>query len=152
MKIKRNNLLLIAAIVWFLAGLNILKIAFIVYEKNWSIGNIFLSGLVFFIFFLGIFKRLVIKHTYRILSYEDEKVSFIKFFDLKSFIIMTIMMTLGIVIRKFNLWSDLWIAVFYLGLGSALSLAGLEFSYKFLKEKKFLAKARFNCREGKENL
>lgn len=80
-----------------------------------------------------VFSKLVKKHTLRISSYESEKQWFYLFFDLKSFIIMAIMMTMGIVIRYYALLPDVFIAVFYTGLGSALALAGILFMVNFMR-------------------
>lgn len=43
------------------------------------------------------------------------------------------MMTFGIVLRATNIAPEQFIAVFYTGLGSALTLAGLLFGYHFAK-------------------
>ena len=80
-----------------------------------------------------VFKKLVVKHTVRIHQYETEKQYFWNFFDLKSFCIMAFMMTLGIVIRSFHLMPDVFIAVFYTGLGLALMSAGVKFSVNYVQ-------------------
>ncbi|MCR8968448.1 hypothetical protein [Facklamia sp. 7083-14-GEN3] len=134
MKVKNRTLLLIAAIVWAIAGFNILRIGIIAYEGNWSLVNLVLSLVIFSLFWFMVFKNLVKKHTKRILSYVEEKTFFLKFFDMKSFIIMAFMMTLGISIRRFNLWPSLWIAIFYLGLGAALFLAGVMFLWNYFNK------------------
>ena len=59
MKGKRNTLPLIAALVWSAAGFNILRIGL-------------LSAVVFTVFQIFIFGRLVKKHTARICAYEEE--------------------------------------------------------------------------------
>ncbi len=64
------------------------------------------------------FGKLVVKHTDRISSYEDDRHFFLKFFDVPSFIIMAVMMTGGISIRAFGLAPEVFIAVFYTGLGT----------------------------------
>lgn len=133
MKIKRENLLLIAGIVWLFAGFNVLKIGLPVYENYVNILNIALSVVVFYIFWFKIFGRLVQKHTKRILEEEPQLVEFYKFFDKKSYIIMIFMMSFGIIVRKFNLAPDAFIAVFYSGLGSALFLAGAAFVYQYMR-------------------
>ncbi len=133
MKIKRNNLLLLACLVWSLAGFNILRIGLGVYSSHMSAVNFLLSLIVFTIFQKFIFKRLVKKHTARIHSYEEERQFFLKFFDTKSFLIMAFMMTGGIALRASGLAPERFIAFFYTGLGSALMLAGLLFGRSFVK-------------------
>lgn len=133
--VKNNTLLLIAALVWTAAGVNILRIGIIEYPPYLSIINFLLSAVVFVVFQLFIFGRLVKKHTKRIDSYGDQKQLFIKFFDVKSFIIMAVMMTGGILLRSLRLASEVFIAVFYTGLGAALLLAGIMFGRNFFVRK-----------------
>lgn len=83
-----------------------------------------------------IFHKLTVKHTKRIREYEDDKQFFLKFFDVKSFIIMAVMMIGGILIRVLHLLPEQFIAFFYTGLGAALFLAGLLFGLNYFKEKK----------------
>lgn len=133
MKVSKNTLLLIACLVWCLAGFNILKIGIIAYSNFLSPINFALSLAVFAIFQVFIFGKLVKKHTARINAYKENKQFFLNFFDIKSFIIMAFMMTFGILLRASNIAPEQFIAVFYTGLGSALTLAGLLFGYQFAK-------------------
>ena len=100
MKVRRNTLLLIAALVWSAAGFNILRIGLLAYPPYRTVVNYLLSALVFTVFQVFIFGQLVNKHTARISAYEEELHFFLKFFDVKSFIIMAVMMTGGIWLRS----------------------------------------------------
>lgn len=133
MKVQKNTLLLIACLVWGAAGFNILKIGLLAYSNYLQPLNYALSLVVFAIFQFLIFGKLVKKHTQRIHAYKENKQFFLKFFDVKSFIIMAFMMTGGIVLRATNVAPEQFIAVFYTGLGAALFLAGLLFGYQFAK-------------------
>lgn len=135
MKVKKKTLLLIACAVWSLAGFNILRIGILSYPPYLSVMNILLSIVVFTVFQYFIFGRLVKKHTDRIQNYEEERHFFMKFFDVKSFIIMAIMMSGGIYLRASSLAPERFIAVFYTGLGSSLLLAGILFGKNFLQYK-----------------
>ena len=132
MKTSSKNLLLIASIVWLIAGFNVLSIGIKAYANYISLVNIALSIMVFVIFQMMVFGPLVTKHTARIKAYTA-KMPFYNFFDLKSFIIMAIMMSGGIIIRTFNLAPEVFIAVFYTGLGSSLFLAGILFLKNYIK-------------------
>ena len=66
---------------------------------------------------------------FKILSSEMQ--FFLKFFDVKSFCIMAFMMTFGIGLRASHLCPVVFIAVFYSGLGAALLLAGIAFTYHY---------------------
>lgn len=131
--VRNRTLLLIACLVWLIAGINIVRIGLIAYVGHVTILNIILSVIIFCLFWFLIFNRLVNKHTLRIASYKTEKQYFWYFFDLKSFIIMAVMMTLGITIRVMNLMPESFIAYFYTGLGTALTLAGIKFGIRYLR-------------------
>ena len=133
MKVRRNTLLLIAALVWSAAGFNILRIGLLAYPPYRTVVNYLLSALVFTVFQVFIFGQLVNKHTARISAYEEELHFFLKFFDVKFFIIMAVMMTGGIWLRSSGVAPDRVIAFFYTGLGASLLLAGLLFGCNFAK-------------------
>lgn len=133
MKVKRNTLLLIACLVWCAAGFNIFRIGFSAYRFYITIWNLLLSGVVFAVFQKFIFGKLVKKHSERIKNYPEERQFFLKFFDVKSFIIMAVMMTGGIGIRMSGLAPERFIAVFYSGLGASLFLAGILFGRNYVR-------------------
>ena len=58
MKVKKHNLLLIASIVWLIAGFNILKIGIETYVGYTKLLNFFLSIIVFIIFWFAIFYKM----------------------------------------------------------------------------------------------
>lgn len=134
MKVKRNTLLLIACLVWTAAGFNILRIGLLAYPAYQGIVNYLLTALVFAVFQIFIFGKLVKKHTSRIRAYQEERHFFLKFFDGKSFAIMAMMMTVGIWLRSSGFAPERFIAFFYTGLGASLLLAGLLFGFNFGKE------------------
>ena len=131
MKVKRNTLLLLACLVWGAAGFNILRIGLAAYPAYRSALNFLLSILLFSVFQIFIFGRLVKKHSARIGAYLEERHFFWKFFDGKSFAIMAVMMTGGIGLRSSGLAPERFIAVFCTGLGASLLLAGLLFGRNF---------------------
>lgn len=131
MKVKRNTLLLLACLAWGAAGFNILRIGLAAYPAYRSALNFLLSILVFSVFQIFIFGRLVKKHSARVGAYLEERHFFWKFFDGKSFAIMAVMMTGGIGLRSSGLAPERFIAVFYTGLGASLLLAGLLFGRNF---------------------
>lgn len=131
--VRNRTLLLIACFVWLIAGINIVRIGLLAYVGHITVLNIILLIIVFCLFWFLIFNRLVNKHTIRIAGYEIEKQYFWYFFDLKSFIIMAVMITLGINIRVMNLMLESFIAYFYTGLGTVLTLAGIKFGIRYLR-------------------
>lgn len=133
MKVKRNTLLLLACLVWSAAGFNILRIGLMVYPAYFTVLNCLLSVLVFTVFQKFSFGKLVKKHTARINGYSEERHFFLKFFDVKSFAIMAVMMTGGIWLRAGGIAPEWFIAFFYTGLGASLLLAGLLFGRNYAR-------------------
>jgi len=136
MKVRKETLLLIACAVWTAAGFNVLRIGLEAYAPYVSLVNILLSLAVFAVFQRYVFGRLVQKHTARIRGYGRTRQFFLKFFDMKSFIIMAVMITGGILIRSLALLPLQIIAVFYSGLGASLLLAGILFGCSYLAEQR----------------
>ena len=125
--VKKRTLLLLAGLVWSIAGINVLKIGVEAYARAFSHLNIVLSVVIFLLFWTKVFHPLVDKHVIRIRGYKEEYKRPWHFFDRKSFLIMALMMTFGIAIRVLKLAPERFIAFFYTGLGTALAMAGILF-------------------------
>ena len=129
-----KHLLLIAGIVWMIAGANILRIGAPDFSQYWQSNVWYLLGAIaVFLVFMGlIFYRLVQKHTARIAGMEDLKVPFYQFFDKKSYLIMISMITGGLVLRSARLLPAIIIGVLYCGIGTSLAGAGILFLQKYV--------------------
>lgn len=133
-KVHSKYLLLIAAGVWFIAGINILRLGILsLNEGTTALWILFLGIPIVFVAFHTMFSKLVGKHSDRIRSYGENKMHILKFFDIKGYVIMAIMMGGGISLRSFGLVPDWFVAFFYTGLGTALALAGVGFLIHFIK-------------------
>lgn len=86
--VKNKFLLLIAAVVWLIAGYNVLRIGWIAYINYIKPFDILISVVIFCLFWFLVFHKLVLKHTKRIQSFLEPKQYAWKFFDRKSFFIM----------------------------------------------------------------
>lgn len=126
--VKKRTLLAVAGCVWMIAGFNVARLGVLSYGKLFSVSviHILLSVLVFCVFGL-MFYKMSIKHTKRIKGYKEEFRPIWHFFDIKAYCIMAVMMGGGIWLRNSGLVPDVFIAVFYTGLGCALTLAGILF-------------------------
>lgn len=82
--------------------------------------HILLSLTVFCAFGFMLYK-MSMKHTKRIKGYRKNTNPYGSFFDLKSYIIMAVMMGGGIWLRSSGLAPEVFIAVFYTGPGCALA-------------------------------
>ena len=71
MKIRKKNLLLLAGMIWSLAGFNILRIGVISYQDYLTAINILISCVIFAVSGFWFWKTRQ-KHTGRIIHYEEE--------------------------------------------------------------------------------
>lgn len=132
--IPKNYLPLIAGIVWVFAGSMVCKIGVPIFITMLGPVSILAFIGTFLFFYLMIFRKLVYKHVRRIRDMSDERTCFWLFFDLKSYIIMIVMMSFGIISRKLNLFPAAFIGPFYSGLGFALFSCGVRFVVAFFKK------------------
>ncbi|MBQ8619144.1 MAG: hypothetical protein IJ418_16805 [Clostridia bacterium] len=126
-RVRKPALFFTAGILWLIAGVNILRIGVGALQGSASAWLLAAGALVIFIGFAMMFMKIVQKHKKRILGYPQEKNSIFLCFDRKGYLLMLFMMTLGIVLRKSNLFPAVFFAVFYSGLGAALCFGGLMF-------------------------
>ena len=106
MKIKKQNLLLLASLVWMIAGFNVLRIGIETYAEYQTVINYIVTIIVFLLFWFMVFYKLTN---------------------------MAFMISFGIIIRSFHLLPERFIAVFYTGLGAALFMAGVLFGRNYIQ-------------------
>lgn len=128
LKVNKPTLLFLAGIIWSLAGWRVLALG---YQDFFTGGHgpwlDLLITLVAFLFFFGlIFNQMVQRHTDRIRSSGLVKHCIFSFLDFKGYAIMIFMMTGGIMLRRAHIIYPVYLGSFYLGLGSALFLAGIK--------------------------
>lgn len=131
--VHKKFLLLIAGIIWFIAGFNIFRIGITADISVWRWWMILISITVLLLFHFLIFRKMVKKHTRRIIAYQEIRQPLYRFFNRQAYCIMAFMMTFGIGLRLSGFVPDLFIGVFYTGLGTALLIAGLNFIVQFTK-------------------
>ena len=135
-KVSKRTLLLIAGIVWLAAGGNIAWLgiqAFAQINMSYVWAIILGAVVVFTLFHMKIFSKMVGKHSNRITAHKDDKIGFWRFFDASGYIMMAIMMSGGISLRACGLIPMWFIVFFYTGLGIALALSGVSFLVRFAR-------------------
>lgn len=134
--VKPKYLYLLASVFWLIAGINVIRIGIDVMHNTESQLFVFatLALIVFIFFFRFIFKRTVENNINRINALDDDIIPFWKFMDLKGYIIMFFMISLGVSIRYFNLLPDFFISFFYIGLGGALTMAAFKYLPHYFKK------------------
>lgn len=133
--VGKKTLVLISAFVWLAAGFNVFRLGELELagRADWIL--LLLSAAVFVPFFF-MFQRMAVKNIRRIAELETEKNFFLKFFTVKSYVIITLMITLGVTLRSIPAVPRFFIAFFYTGLGTALFLAGVRYLAELLRLKK----------------
>lgn len=138
-KVKTGRLLLIAGIVWAVAGFNILNLGVRAFLEESGIpvvlALLIAAVVVFAVFHRFVFSGLVAKHADRIKRIGDARSYFWRFFDVKGFVMMAAMMTMGIMLRSSGIAPEWFVAFFYTGLGSALFLSGVSFLGRYVKDR-----------------
>ena len=134
LKIKSEKLLIIASVVWLLAGINILRLGVMAIAETELVVLLLALGIaITFLLFHMMFTKLVGKQSNRIRAYGNEPTCAFAFFDVKGYVMMAIMMGGGIALREFGIIPEWIVAFMYTGIGSALALAGIGFAVHYLK-------------------
>ena len=132
--VSKKILLGISALVWMAAGFNVLRLGILEYRENVSVMLVFLTVLSF-LPFAFMFQNMVRKNTKRINCFAQDKILFLRFFPVQSYLIIVFMMSFGIFLRNNDKVPKYFIAFFYTGLGAALFLAGVKFAVNYFRYK-----------------
>ena len=137
--VTKNTLLITAGTIWLIAGVNILRIGVECWmnDSKYWLFKVCEATLVFLLFFGVIFHKLYRKHPRRISQKKSQNCPF-SFFDVKGWIIMVFMITIGVLARTLHLLPEAFIAVFYTGLSLALIGTGIRFIRYWWRNRHFL--------------
>lgn len=134
MRIQKEKLLIVAGVVWFIAGVNVaaIGVAALSAYSGLLLALLVLGALaVFTLFHVRIFLPMANRNEERIRAYADERQSPLRFLDKRGFIVMGFMMLLGFGGRALGLFPDAFVAFFYPGLGLALAVTGFGFFLRY---------------------
>ena len=134
--IPKNQLMLIAGLVWCAAGAMVsmigLPLEFRLAPEHLIL--VPLAAVIGLAFYLFVFSRLVRKHTGRIRERTEDRLPFWQFFNGSSWAVMAVMMGGGMALRLSHLMPDETIAFFYSGIGVALFICGIRFLGVFARK------------------
>lgn len=128
---SRQKLYALAALLWFVAGTNVLRIGLIGWSSEehllvsslWAVGSL--------LFFAGfIFPRVVQRNLSSLTQRSEAELRWYHCFTRSAWIIMSGMIALGVTIRLLELAPPSFITGFYTGLGLSLILS----IYPYLRE------------------
>jgi len=138
--IPKRYLLLVAACFWTFAGGMLLYRGFSMLKSNANpaipeqIASIF-AGILFYKI---MFSKISLKHINRIQGIQIERPSFFAFFNLRSYILMSIMITFGIALRLSGIIPLFYLSLFYIAMGTPLLISSGRFyihAFRNLKSK-----------------
>ncbi len=127
---KKNNLKIIAGILWLLVGIMLISraISWILEIPNgWLIISILLGLLIGFAKYYMVFKKVSLKNINRISSFKEEKISILKLYSPKSYLMIVVMIVGGITLRHLEFIPKYTLFPVYLGIGIAMILGSFLF-------------------------
>ncbi len=135
--VRKRTLLMIAGCVWSLAGAILIAralAALIPYHHFLSL-EILVGLAIGIVFYILLFAKISGKHISRITLIRIDNPCFFSFFNFRSYLLMVIMITAGITVRKLNLINPEYLYTFYLGMGIPLLISAYRFFYSWFKNK-----------------
>lgn len=128
--LSQKGLFIFAAIVWFVSGTMLFKKGFQYLPPETSyqflkISVALVAGLLFYYF---VFTRIMVKYTGHILSLSSQqKHPFYKVFRVRFYIMITVMISTGVLTRKLGLVPIEYLALFYFTMGTPLLISAFGF-------------------------
>ena len=129
--VSKQNLLIIAGMAWttaggILAGRGLNYLVEHSHYLGWRLaGGLFFGGL----FYLLLFAKISRKHILRIRGLAIPYPCAFSFFNLRSYIMMAVMITSGILMRRFDVINKEWLYNFYVTMGVPLLISASRFFY-----------------------
>lgn len=128
--VPRRWLFFIAAMVWVFAAYRVmllaLKFAPLSPLPVWL--NLFLGFAGFGLFFFFVFSKVSRRYIKRIACLKQENPCFFAFFGWKSYLMISIMMTMGILFARFEVLPVFLQGIFYISLSGCLLLSAILFT------------------------
>ena len=133
---KTKSLTSIAGIIWLIAGFNVCRIGVASWISLDATSSVMVIGsIVTLILFSSMFVKMLFKNVQRIRTIDEGKRRVWHMMPLRSYLIMAFMIPFGVLLRRCPAIAPSFIASFYVGLGSALMLAGAIYISAFLCHK-----------------
>ena len=127
--VKKRTLLYVAGCAWSIAGGMLITRALIalIAIRQWLTLEIIVGVIAGSFFYIFMFTRISKKHITRISLIEVDNPCFFSFFNVRSYILMTVMISAGITLRKTNVIAPEYLYTFYLAMGLPLLLSAFRF-------------------------
>ncbi|MEI7662483.1 MAG: hypothetical protein WCK34_09805 [Bacteroidota bacterium] len=135
--VSKHNLLFIAGLAWttaggILAGRGLNYLVHYGSHTGWRLaGGVILGGL----FYLILFSRISRKHIIRIKGLTIPYPCAFSFFNLRSYLMMALMISGGITLRSFDVINKEWLYNFFVTMGVPLLISASRFFYFWFTNK-----------------
>jgi len=129
--IPRRYLLFVAGVVWTFAGGMLLYKGISLFRlyRDFLWLKITISIIGGGLFYLLLFSKISFKHAWRIINLKNENPCFFAFFNIRSYIMMAVMITSGVILKKTGIVSPEYLSVLDVTMGIPLFLSALRFYY-----------------------
>jgi hypothetical protein len=120
--VPKPVLIALGAALWGFAAYRILKMGFIFIEKHALYHWLnYLIGLAGFIpFFMLVFRKVSLRYINRIKNLPQNRPCMFAFFDVRGYIMMSFMITIGILVSHWKVIPELYKGTFFISLGLSL--------------------------------
>jgi len=139
--IPKRYLLIISGIVWSFAGLFLL-IKGVSSIHRYSLPHTMLLSVIGIagglLFYIIVFEKISSKHTARIFRMKIHKPCLFSFFSFRNYILMIIMISSGILLKRTELLTGDPLYTFYFVMGLPLLLSAIKFYHYWINYKKIL--------------
>jgi hypothetical protein len=129
--IPRRYLLFVAGVVWTFAGGMLLYKGISLFRlyRDFLLLKITFSAIGGGLFYLLLFSKISLKHAWRIINLKNENPCFFAFFNIRSYIMMAVMISSGVILKKTGIVSPEYLSVLDVTMGIPLFLSALRFYY-----------------------
>jgi len=135
--VAKRTLLLIAGCAWSIAGAILISRALVqlIRINHYLLIDIMAGMILGLAFYILMFARISKKHITRITLIRIDNPCFFSFFNFRSYLLMTIMITAGITVRKLEILNREILYTFFLTMGIPLLISAYRFFYSWVKNK-----------------
>ena len=129
--VSKRYLMFLAAFVWTFAGGMLLYKGSVFLKQSgdhlWL--KLVISAVAGILFYMGMFSKISLKHARRIINLKSKKPCLFSFFNVKSYILMSVMISLGIFLRTSGMVPVTYLSILYVTMGIPLFSSAFRFYY-----------------------
>ncbi|HEY6915289.1 MAG TPA: hypothetical protein VI413_11480 [Paludibacter sp.] len=129
--IPKRYLLFVAALMWTVGGGMLFMRGFsmllLFHRLLWL--KVFIGIIAGLMFYFLLFSKISFKHTQRIIRMNVEKPFIFSFFNLRSYVLMALMISMGVMLRSTGIVPAEYLSVLYVTMGVPLTISAFRFYY-----------------------